>query len=584
MVWILTCLFCVRAFALDKQYTTSADYIMFDIDKKILYCEGQTELTFGMLRVQSENMRVDTKTHILHAEGTVTLSTLLRRTNSSGNSDTQTTSCGSTQVTAPAAVGLDGETMEEEADRKMKEIDACERSGNIQNYEGDVLYFDLDRMAGVLIKTKTEVRKIYLQGEELYEVSEMPRLGEPQYLYEEPDIMANAVTAKRVRIAPDDAYEAWNTVLWFKGNRLTQLPYWTNTSSKLTRGNIRLKRVKYSSNSDWGLGARYRYSETRGRKGFVDVDYYGDGNRTYVANLSQQFRFKENLSGNLGIGSLFGGRRSYSLSLSRHGGGNRNQNMSLNFARKGSQSFRFGSTAKLGTMQIQSYIRASRNKHTSFYSGMGQSNLDAMIRLMGKTRDMFNNDKYKYRVNSSLGWDNRRRADAAGNAFVGISVFRSGIQLSDKMRVSTSFNGGLGAYTEGSASNSFGSSVRLSHKVGKGKTMGFSYKYNQGRSFGSTSTSQSISSTYSFVRGRSFNIRLSSSYDLRRDKIGTLSTAFNYDLNRKTSVTSNLIYDVERSAFSFKTYNLRHDFYGSVISTYWDVETNDLIIDYNSNF
>ncbi len=580
---VLACLCALPSFSLDKPYTASADYIMFDIDKKILHCEGQAELIFGMLRVQAKNIKVDTKTHILHAEGTVTLSTMLRSP-TPAVAGTEKAVCGTKEVKVPGAILSDGETMAEEADRKLKEIDACEKSGNIQNYEGDVLLFDLQKMAGVLIKTKSEVRKIYLQGEELYEVSEMPQIGEPKYLYEEPDIMANAITAKRVRISPDDAYEAWNSVLWFKGNRLTQLPYWTNTSNKLTRGNIKLKKIKYSSNNDWGLGTRYRYSDAKGKKGFVDLNYYGDGGHSYVANLSQQFKFKNNLSGSLGMGTLFGSRRSYSISMMRHGGSVRNQNMNLSISRKGRQSFRLGTTAKMGSTQIQGYFRAFKNKHVVSYNGLGQSSMDAMVRFMGKTRPVLRNDKYKYRMSSSLGWQNNRANDSAGSMFVGLSMFRSAIKITKKLRISTSLNGGVGGYTEGSIHNNYGSSVRLNQNLGHGKSFGLSYRYNQNRDIGETSSSQSLSSTYSMARGRTFNVRLSSSYNLRRNRFGSLSTAFNYELNKKASLQSNLIYNLERGVFSVKNYNLRYDFYGSMLTTYWNVENNDLIIDFSSKF
>ena len=565
------------AAALDKPYTASGDYVLFDIDTKIIYCEGQTELLYGMMRMQAEKMRVDVKTHVVYAEGRVVIQTMMPMTLRESAEESR-------------AEGQDGapETEEKESPQEqsvvqIQKIEESVRQGNVLSYEGDVLVYDLFRKGGVLMKTREEVRKIYLQGETLDVVSELPLMAEPGYLYEEPSIMANAWTAKRIRVTTDEGkYEGWSTTLWVKGNKVfsTPLPYYTNTGKGITPGNLRLKRVSYSSNTDWNIGAQYEYSEKKGREGTMDLRYAADGKQWYSASVNQRFNLGKKLSGNLGMGNILSGRRSYNMSMTRYSGGSNIRSFNMGYNKGGSRDFSINSSKKIFGINTNSIVTASRSGGGSF----ARSNVKALMRFADLTKYIDNKKKFSYRVNSSVAWENVPDRDTDASMFVGVSLFRSAIRLSEKSSMNTSFNVNLGRDTGGGSSDSYSSALSYNMGVGKNRNLGVSYKVGQNLSSGRTNASQYMSLSYSFTQFNVMNVRFSSSYDLRESRLGTVSSRLSYEVSKKSSFWTDLVYDVKRSRFNIKNYSLSYNLYGSMLNTRWYMESNEFVMDMATKF
>ena len=131
-----TVFFSARAHAITSPYTMSSKYILMDIDKKILYCEGDSEFLYKNMRFQSKTMRVDLKNNVMIAEGNVIVTAI---------GISAGVAAAAPQAAVPDAPEKSGA---EEADARLKqEIQNRETSG-VQSYEGDQLRFDIERMNG----------------------------------------------------------------------------------------------------------------------------------------------------------------------------------------------------------------------------------------------------------------------------------------------------------------------------------------------------------------------------------------------------------------------------------------------------
>jgi len=213
---------------------------------------------------------------------------------------------------------------------------------------------------------------------------------------------------------------------------------------------------------------------------------------------------------------------------------------------------------------------------------MGNSR--AFVRINGGTKYFSDKKKYAYRINTSLGYDNSNYRDADSNFFVGMSVYRSAIKISRITSLSTSFNVGFGSHTEGYNQATLGSSIRYNVSMGRNRLLGITYKTGQNSSRNNTYATQYLSLSYSHNRYKLWNMSLTTSYNLRASRIGTVSTRFGYEFSNKLDLQTNLIYDVRQSRFNMKTYQVAYDLMGSMLNSYWNVETNDFIIDINTQF
>ncbi|MFA6451418.1 MAG: hypothetical protein WCX65_18235 [bacterium] len=560
-------IFAVRAQAITSPYTVTSDYILFDIDKKILYCEGQSEFLFKKLRFQAKTIRVDVKSNVLIAEGNVVLTTMM-------------TGPAATAAGAPQAAVADAPELtisEESATRLDQDVKSSETSG-MQSYEGDQLKFDIERMTGELIQSRKTVRHIYFQGEALQEISELPVIGEGLYIYDDPSIQSNAVTATRFRVSSENQYEAWQAKMYIKGNKVLALPYYTNTAKKLTPGNLRLTNVKYSSNSSWGGGVSYRYKETRGKQGFIDTIYNADSPNRYTANAKQAFKLNNSTSGGVSISKLFSGDSGYSLNMMRHSGRSRSANADISYAKDRPLTLRLGGNTVWNKSRLRGYLNTSNQKLYDQASVNALINLDNDTRYIGKSR------KLGYNTNAHADFNNERSMDSRGSFFVGVSAFRSGVKVTDHSHMNVSVSSGLGADTTGGARASVGTAVRYNYNISRGKLLNFSYNVRNSRSYGSSVAEQSVSAGVSIAGSSRWNSNISTGYDLRQNRFGELSTTVDYTFSKKCRVWSSLMYDINAKHYSYKNFNMTYNLYGTMINTTWAVEGNDFMVDFASNF
>lgn len=562
----------------DRPYTLTSDYIMLDVDNKVAYCEGQSEVTYGLMRIQADTIRVDIHTHLLYAEGNVIIQSMVNR-NAVGATSV-TPAQGSVEVIDMAKIS-DSER-EAAQDRIIQENI---KKSYVQTFDGDVLLYDLVKYSGVIFKTKDEISRTYLYGDALDVVADQPNMVEPEYLYEEPDIMTNAWTAKKLRINRDSSYEAWQAKVWFKGNKVlpTTVPYYTNSGKGFTPGNLRLKRLRYSSNTDWNIGAMYTYSKKKDKRGTVGLDYSGDGAQTYSANLSQAFSFTKNLSGSLGLGNMFTGSHTYGLMMNRNMGGSRRQSFDGHLYENGRKYLALSDNRLIGgkslttNFSISKYSSGDANEATSILKmTLGHRN-----RYIGKGKG-----KVSFKLNTTLESKNIVNKDSDTNAFVGVSLSRTGIKLPLKSVLSPSVNFGYGLHTDGYTNDSYSMSMRVNKGIGKNKSVGMSYSLGQNRDIGGTRAYQTVSMLYNFnAFGMSkFSMSLSSTYNLRNNSVGNLNTHIRYPVNKRSEITTDLNYEVAKRRFSTKNYNVRYDLYGSDLNARWFVESNDFMIDLATKF
>jgi len=558
----LVSLYGQAALALGSSYTLSADYIMFDIDKKIAYADGHSEFLFKKMRFQAESIRVDIKTNVLYAEGNVVMTTMAVSGDAESNSGLTTETLTITEE--------EGERLEAEAENR--------ESGRLKSYEGDQLRYDMERMAGELVETRKRYSKTYIVEESLEEVSDVPIIGEGIDLYEEPVITTNAVTSIRFRVSPGDVYESWRARVWMKGNKVINVPYWTNTSKKFTPGKWRLKNVRYSSNTDWRIGTSVRYKEAKSKQGFFDLTYSADGDSRYEASLRQAFKFNRQMSGNVSLSNLFGGSRGYALSLSRFSGTGRSSSMGLNYNGGGQIGARYNGFTKWDKTKVNGYVNLSR------YRAGDLSSLSALVNFNRDARYLDKERKFRYQLSSHARLDNNKYYDSKGSAFVAISAFRSGINLTNKTKLNLSAGTGLGITTEGTARNNLDFAVRSSTRLGSGPLVSVGYVYGNRHSSGTVNSEQTLSFALSKSRQGKWNTNFSTAYDIRDRKARSFSSGVDYVFNTKLRIWTNLTYDLRDGNFSSKSFSSIYKLYDTNINFRWFVENNDFTLDFNTKF
>lgn len=560
---------------LQKSYTLASDYIMYDTENKVAYCEGHSEMTYGLMRIQADNIRVDTHTHLLFAEGKVIIQSMVNRNVRDLSSEGEATILESNIEIVNAGLVTD----KDRADAQERIMQENIQKSLVQTFEGDVLLYDLTEYAGVIIKTKDEVSRTYIVGDALDVVANPPIMVEAEYLYEEPYIMTNAWTAKRLRINPGNFFEAWQTMIWFKGNKVipATIPYYTNTGKGFTPGNLRLKSVRYSSNSNWNVGALYTYSKKKQKKGTVSLDYSGDGKQSYRASLSQEFRLAKSMNGSMSLSNLFSTQDSYNVMLNRNLGGSKRQTFTGSLSDAGGKSLSLDDSRKFAGLPLTT--RLTLNKNSGSYNA---ENTKLSFRLGHKSRYIgTGKKKATLQLNTTLDYSNSSKKDSDTNAFVGVTISKSGIPLPMKVRLYTSLQGGYGVHTDGYTNDSYSYNMKLDRGI-----MGMSYNVSQNRSLSGTRASQYVSMSVNFnaLGNNKLNMLLKSSYDLRRNNIGIISTNLKYMMNKRSTIWTDLYYDMGVQRFSMKNYNLRYDLYGSALNARWYVESNDFMVDVATNF
>lgn len=560
----------VPARALNLHYTLTANYLMFDIDRKVIYCEGQVELLHGNLRFQADSIRVDVKSHIFYAEGNVIASTMKKSTSAAASNDTASPS------TNPILTDI-----EETGDMLDQRVEALVTGMDGASFSGDQLRFDLDRAAGVFTQTQSGVRTFYLVGEELNETAQEPLMGQAVYIYEEPYLTANAVTAARLRVYPGDQYEAWRATMWVKGNKVMSLPFWTNTSKKYTTGKWRIRNISYGSNADWKVGANVRYKEARDFKGFVDFNYNGSNSTTYSADLRQSFRMNSQTSGQFNMRNLFGGERGYTMSMSRYAAGMRSQTLQMDYDLSGAKGFRLGAAGGIKKTRINGYLSGRKTNSDEY----GQSSMNALVSFDGNRKYVNGNTRgVGYSVSSHIKMDNYDYADAVTAAYTTLTAVSPSIAISKKTSLDWNTATGLGGDTEGRPTARLSASARIGHRPRQGMLIQARYNFTDSRYTGNSTVKRQLMLYVSKSKGLKWNSAMTATYDIREATISSLSSGLDYTVNKKCRFRTDFIYSLKNNNFSTKNFNVDYDLYGTRINTRWFADTNDFMIDFTSNY
>ncbi|MEW6202948.1 MAG: hypothetical protein AB1546_13305 [bacterium] len=551
-------LFPRSTFALDSPYTITGDYIIFNIDSKIISCTGDVELRYKAIQINADSMQIDVNGHILTAQGNIQII--------------------STLVSGQTVQPIETEEMETV---NLEEVIERETGGNQRIYHGDAVVYDLNYFQGVVIQTRTEVRKIYLLGEKLEETAAIQNLKEYVDLSDDPGGASASVTAEKFRISPNVKYEAWKATMWVKGTKVINLPYYTNTGRGMLPGKWRLRNASYSTNNNWSLGAEVRYKSARGKRGAFNIDYRDKGVRQYLLGLSQQLTFGRTVGGMFSMSNLGSGSRGMNLSLNRYSSGTKYQNLSLQHTAHGSQSMNFSFSAKLKKAPIQGSLTASR------LPANDSDSTNASLLMGGRSKYLGRHKNLGFRTTMSLMYyESDPGTGGVANWYTGISFFRTAIRAGKNGLISTTVNYGHGATTDGNLQNKIDGTVNYNYQIKKTGVLNLSFSHGKNRT--SRPLANPTTSNFSIalnLNGRSlWNARLATSYSLTNSKFNNLNLFLDRRLSGKTYLSSTMTYNTERHNLLDVRYMVRYNLHGTTVNTQWLKEGNDFVVDFNSQF
>lgn len=540
-------------------YTVSADYIYFNVDKKVVDCTGNVALTYQDVRVYSDNMRIDVKFHIIEADGGVRLVSV------SAGAGAQT--AGST--TAAAQTAEEAEALREEAEGAQ--------SGSRRVLHGDLLQMDLEYIQGMLLQTTGQVQRYWFQGAALDESAPLPKLRKGEFMEGEYDEPLTSVSARKMRMSPGDKYEAWSANVYIKDGKALTLPYYTNDTGKVTPGNWRLRNVKYSSNENFSLGVAVRYSERKGNKGFFNVTYRDAGPRHFGVGMDQQFSLGKRTNALFsmdGIGTQSG---AMNLTLNRFTRSMKSHSLNLRYDAQGQENLNYTINGRMGRSSFMGYVQGAWNHKTGY--GMLSSNfsLNPPVKYHGKGRKLSHSMYY------SLGYSDYQYGEPQTSAFAGVSLNRSGWSVGPKGSVSASMGGGFGMNADGDSRSNMAANVSYNYRFGKTSMFSTTYRYSQDQSDSTDMrTAQYVTTSFSFGPGLKWSTRLSSSYNIASGEFSSIQGTLNYAFSKKVRFATTATYDLETGHFSSSIYHMYYDFYGSTMNFHWYKESNNFIMDFIS--
>jgi len=324
-------------------YTVSADYINFNVDKKVVDCTGNVALTYQDIRIYADNMRIDVKFHVLEADGGVRLVTLA----ANGEEEAETTNSN--------------DQTEEETEALRQEAEGA-ASGKRKVLHGDLLQMDLEFIHGMLLQTMGQVQRYWFQGVALDQSAPLANMRRAIFMdegdFEEP---FTSITARKMRMSPADKYEAWSASMYVKGGKALSLPYYTNDTGKVTPGNWRLRNVKYSSEDNFSFGVAVRYSERKNNKGFFNVVYKDAGPKHFGVGMDQQFALGKRTNGLFSMDNLGTDNGSMSLTLNRFTRSMKSHNLNLRYDNDGQENLNYTLSGRMGKSSFMGYVQGTWN-------------------------------------------------------------------------------------------------------------------------------------------------------------------------------------------------------------------------------
>lgn len=548
---------CARA--ADVPYTITADYIYFNIDKKVIECTGHALVEYQDLRISAENMRIDAKEEIIQAEGDVRVVTLR----------------ADPARAAPAAAPDARADIATVSTENLKDEIESTRSGDTASLNGEMLILDLKYLQGMLVQTRARVGKVYFQGTGLTPSAAIPNLRMPVFMDDVTSEPLTSLTARKMKISPADMYEAWHATIYIKGGKTLTLPYYTNDTGKVAPGNWRLKRIRYSSNDNFTMGVDVRYSEKKGKRGFVSLSYIDKGSRHFGVGIDQQMMLGGNISGSVSLEGMGTDDSSFGLNLNRYKG-SRQHSLNLRYYNNGYENLNYSLTSRWGSKTLRGYVSSGWNRE----SGVGNYSSD--FTLSPPTHYHDKKRKLSSSITYTMGVSDYTSAATRGTAFVGVSMNRSGWTVGKGGSISAGMSTGYGADTDGMPRNNFVANVTYNRDIGRTSMLSFSYRYRDEKSNGDRYNNQYITTSFNLGKGAKWNSFFSSSFDIDRGRFSTVQSTFNIKAGKKCDLAATAVYDLFENHFSDNIFHINYKFYGSNVNIHWYKESNDFVMDFVS--
>jgi hypothetical protein len=540
-------------------YTVSADYINFNVDKKVVDCTGNVALTYQDIRIYADNMRIDVKFHVLEADGGVRLVTLA----ANGEEEAETTNSN--------------DQTEEETEALRQEAEGA-ASGKRKVLHGDLLQMDLEFIHGMLLQTMGQVQRYWFQGVALDQSAPLANMRRAIFMdegdFEEP---FTSITARKMRMSPADKYEAWSASMYVKGGKALSLPYYTNDTGKVTPGNWRLRNVKYSSEDNFSFGVAVRYSERKNNKGFFNVVYKDAGPKHFGVGMDQQFALGKRTNGLFSMDNLGTDNGSMSLTLNRFTRSMKSHNLNLRYDNDGQENLNYTLSGRMGKSSFMGYVQGTWNNKTGY--GMLNSNfsLRPPVKYLGKSR------KLSHSLNYSLGYSDYQYGEPQTTAFVGMSLNRSGWAMGPKGSISANMGVGYGIDADGDDRNNMTTNLSYNYRFGKTSLFSTTYRYSRDQNAtADVRTARYVSTAISFGPGLKWSTRLSTSYNIAHGEFSSIQGTLNYSFGKKVRIATTTNYDLKESTFSSNIYHMYYNFYGSSLNFHWYEESNNFIMDFIS--
>lgn len=548
---------CARA--ADVPYTITADYMYFNIDKKVIECTGHALIEYQDLRISADNIRMDAKEEIVLAEGGVRVVTLRADPSRIAPAD------------APDAKADIATISTENLKNEVESV----RSGDTASIHGEMLIFDFKYLQGMIVQTDDKVQKVYFQGTGLAPSAAIPNLRKPEFMDDVESEPLTSLTASKMKISPDDMYEAWHATLYIKGGKTLTLPYYTNDTGKVTPGNWRLKRIRYSSNDNFTMGVDVRYSEKKGKRGFVSLSYLDKGSRHFGIGVDQQLTLAKNISGSVSLDGMGTDDGAVGINLNRYIG-SRQHSLYMRYYNNGYENINYSLTSRMGSKTFRGYVQGGWNRE----SGIGNFNSDFTLspptHYYGKKRKLSSSMTYTMGVTDST------PAAMRGSAFVGVSMNRSGWSMGKGGKISAGMSTGYGADTDGLPRNNFVANVTYNRSITKYSMLTLSFRYRDEVSNGERYNGEYLTTSFNVGKGARWNSYFSSSFDIDRGRFSSVQGTLNIKIGKKCDLSTTAVYDLFEQHFSDNIFHINYQFYGSTVNLHWYKETNDFVMDFMS--
>ena len=323
------------------------------------------------------------------------------------------------------------------------------------------------------------------------------------------------------------------------------------------------------------MGVDVRYSEKKGKRGFVSLTYRDKGSRHFGVGLDQQLTFGNNISGSVDFEGVGTDDSSFGVNINRYAG-TRQHSLNLRYYNNGYENLNYSLTSRWGNRMLRGYVTSGWNR----ISGVGNYSSD--FTLSPPTHYHDKKRKLSTSMTYNMGVSDSTPAATRGTAFVGVSMNRSGWNVGKGGTISAGMSSGYGADTDGMSRDNFVANVTYNQRIGNYNSISLSYRYRDEKSNGARYNNQYLSTSFNLGNGAKWNSYISSSFDIDRGRFSNVQGTFNIKLGKKCDISTTAVYDLIENHFSDNIFRVNFKFYGSTVNINWYKETNDFVMDFMS--